>query len=141
MAEEVPTSSDIEEAARLANAHDFIMALPQGYDTVSPCYVLFNILLDLRYLLWCHFSCFESPPVVLSHLLLSWWQSCTADVQMWWSQPAVQCIEVCAPADGCSTLHLDAGLRGQRGCFVRGPETAHSHSQGPGAQANCAVAG
>ena len=33
--DEVPTASDVEEAARLANAHDFIMALPQAYDTVS----------------------------------------------------------------------------------------------------------
>jgi subfamily B ATP-binding cassette protein MsbA len=28
------TKEEIEEAARLANAHDFIAALPQGYDTV-----------------------------------------------------------------------------------------------------------
>ena len=34
-ADEVPTGSDIEDAARLANAHDFIMRLPQGYETVS----------------------------------------------------------------------------------------------------------
>ena len=31
---EVPSSEDVEEAARLANAHDFVMAMPQGYDTV-----------------------------------------------------------------------------------------------------------
>ena len=33
-AEQVPSDGDVEEAARLANAHDFIMAMPQGYDTV-----------------------------------------------------------------------------------------------------------
>ena len=30
---EIPSQVDIEDAAKLANAHDFIMALPQGYDT------------------------------------------------------------------------------------------------------------
>jgi ABC-type multidrug transport system fused ATPase/permease subunit len=31
--EELPTDAEVEEAARLANAHDFISALPEGYDT------------------------------------------------------------------------------------------------------------
>jgi len=31
--EEIPTQQDIEDAAKLANAHDFIMSLPKGYDT------------------------------------------------------------------------------------------------------------
>ena len=30
---QVVTDSQLEEAARLANAHDFIAALPEGYDT------------------------------------------------------------------------------------------------------------
>lgn len=33
-AEQVPSDEDVQEAARLANAHDFVMAMPQGYDTV-----------------------------------------------------------------------------------------------------------
>ena len=33
--EEQPTMAQVEEAARSANAHDFITALPEGYDTVS----------------------------------------------------------------------------------------------------------
>jgi ATP-binding cassette subfamily B protein len=32
--EEAPTMGDIEAAARLANAHEFIMAMPNGYETV-----------------------------------------------------------------------------------------------------------
>lgn len=36
---DIPSAADVERAARLANAHDFISAMPQGYDTVSglPC--------------------------------------------------------------------------------------------------------
>lgn len=30
-----PTQEEVEEAARLANAHEFIMAMPQGYDSVN----------------------------------------------------------------------------------------------------------
>ena len=33
---EQPTQEEVEQAARLANAHDFIMAMPQGYDSVIP---------------------------------------------------------------------------------------------------------
>ena len=29
-----PTQEEIEEAARMANAHDFIMSFPEGYDTM-----------------------------------------------------------------------------------------------------------
>lgn len=29
-----PTQAEVEEAAKAANAHDFIAALPQGYDTM-----------------------------------------------------------------------------------------------------------
>ncbi len=31
---QVPSAADVERAARLANAHDFIEAMLQGYDTV-----------------------------------------------------------------------------------------------------------
>lgn len=34
--DEQPSTEEIEQAARLANAHDFIMAMPQGYDAVRP---------------------------------------------------------------------------------------------------------
>ena len=34
---DVPSADDVERAARLANAHDFITAMPQGYDTVRCC--------------------------------------------------------------------------------------------------------
>ena len=34
---DVPSAEDVERAARLANAHDFITAMPQGYDTVRCC--------------------------------------------------------------------------------------------------------
>ena len=34
-AEQQPSAEDLEEAARLANAHDFISAMPDGYDSVS----------------------------------------------------------------------------------------------------------
>lgn len=37
---DVPSAADVERAARLANAHDFISAMPEGYDTVSRCFCI-----------------------------------------------------------------------------------------------------
>lgn len=33
--EGISSMADVEQAARPANAHDFILTLPKGYDTVS----------------------------------------------------------------------------------------------------------
>ena len=35
-ADQQPSAEDVEQAARLANAHEFISAMPDGYDSVSP---------------------------------------------------------------------------------------------------------
>ena len=35
--DQVPSTADVERAARLANADDFISAMPNGYDTVRHC--------------------------------------------------------------------------------------------------------
>ena len=35
---DVPSAADVERAARLANAHEFISAMPEGYDTVRRRY-------------------------------------------------------------------------------------------------------
>lgn len=43
--EEQPRPEEVEEAAKLANAHDFITAMPEGYDMVRLCCLSLSVVL------------------------------------------------------------------------------------------------